>query len=69
MKENLMRLPEVIKLTGFRRSQIYRLVNIGEFPKQVKISSKSAAWLESELEEWMDKKIQESRNNTPGGKT
>ena len=69
MKENLMRLPEVIKLTGFRRSQIYRLVNIGEFPKQVKISSKSVAWLESELEEWMDKKIQESRNNTPGGKT
>ena len=64
-----MRLPEVIKLTGFRRSQIYRLVNIGEFPKQVKISSKSVAWLESELEEWMDKKIQESRNNTPGGKT
>ena len=69
MKENLMRLPEVIKLTGFRRSQIYRLVNIGEFPKQVKISSKSVAWLESELEEWMDKKIQESRKNTPGGKT
>ena len=64
-----MRLPEVIKLTGFRRSQIYRLVNIGEFPKQVKISSKSVAWLESELEEWMDKKIQESRNNNPGGKT
>ena len=64
-----MRLPEVIKLTGFRRSQIYRLVNIGEFPKQVKISSKSVAWLESELEEWMDKKIQESRNNAPGGKT
>ena len=69
MKENLMRLPEVIKLTGFRRSQIYRLVNIGEFPKQVKISSKSVAWLESELEEWMDKKIQESRNKTHGGET
>ena len=67
MKENLMRLPEVLKFTGFGRSQIYRLVNIGEFPKQIQISPGSVAWLESELEAWMEDRIRLSRNkDTPG---
>ena len=40
MKENLMRLPEVMKRTGFGRSQIYRLVNQKEFPNQIRRVSK-----------------------------
>ena len=69
MKEKLIRLPEVLRRTGFGRSHVYNLINRGEFPKQIQISSGAVAWLESEFETWMDKKIQESRNNTPGGKT
>ena len=69
MKEKLIRLPEVLRRTGFGRSHIYNLINRGEFPKQIQISSGAVAWLESEFETWMDKKIQESRNNSPGGKT
>ncbi len=68
MKENLMRLPEVMKRTGFGRSQIYRLVNIGEFPKQIQISPGSVAWLESELEAWIEERIRLSRNNNTPGK-
>ena len=67
MKENLMRLPEDIKFTGFGRSQIYRLVNQGEFPKQIQISPGSVAWLESELEAWMKERIRLSRNDDPSG--
>ena len=69
MKEKLIRLPEVLRRTGFGRSHIYNLINRGEIPKQIQISSGAVAWLESEFETWMDKKIQESRNNAPGGKT
>ena len=69
MKEKLLRLPEVLRRTGFGRSHIYNLINRGEIPKQIQISSGAVAWLESEFETWMDKKIQESRNNSPGGKT
>ena len=69
MKENLLRQHEVLRRTGFGRSHIYNLINQGEFPKQIQISSGAVAWLESDFEAWMDKKIQESRNNTPGGKT
>ena len=69
MKENRIRLPEILKRTGFGRSQIYNLINQDEFPKQIQISSGAVAWLESEFEAWMEKKIQESRNNPPAGKT
>ena len=67
MKENLIRLPDVMKITGFGRSQIYKLINIGEFPKQIQISPGSVAWLESELEEWMEERIRLSRENNPPG--
>ena len=67
MKENLMRLPEVLKFTGFGRSQIYRLINQGEFPKQIQISPGSVAWLHSEVSEWMKERIRLSRNDENPG--
>ena len=67
MKENLIRLREVMKITGFGRSQIYKLINIGEFPKQIQISPGSLAWLESELETWMKERIRLSRDDDTQG--
>ena len=67
MKENLIRLREVMKITGFSRSQIYKLINIGEFPKQIQISPGSVAWLESELETWMKERIRLSRDDDTQG--
>ena len=68
MKENLIRLREVMEITGFGRSQIYKLINIGEFPKQIQISQGAVAWLESEVEAWMEERIRLSRNNNTPGK-
>ena len=67
MKENLIRLREVMKITGFGGSQIYKLINIGEFPKQIQISPGSVAWLESELETWMKERIRLSRDDDTQG--
>ena len=67
MTESFLRLPKVKQLTGFGRSQIYLLIKQGKFPKQIQISPRSVAWLESELEAWMEDRIRLSRNNnTPG---
>ena len=67
MKENLIRLREVMKITGFGRSQIYKLINIGEFPKKIQISPGSVAWLESELETRMKERIRLSRDDDTQG--
>ena len=67
MKEKLLRLPEVLRRTGFGRSYIYNLINRGEFPKQIQISSGAVAWLESEFEAWMDKKKSGIKEQHPWG--
>ena len=54
MTDRLIRLPEVIQITSISRTQIYRLIAAGTFPKQRRISHKVAAWKESEIAAWVD---------------
>jgi prophage regulatory protein len=48
-----IRLKEVCVRVGLRSSSIYRLIHLDRFPKQVKLSERSAAWIESEVEAFM----------------
>ncbi|HGN1246064.1 TPA: helix-turn-helix transcriptional regulator [Providencia rettgeri] len=60
LKENLIRLPEVMRRTGYGKAWIYRLIEAGQFPKSVKIGTRSIAFVESEVDEWVANKIAES---------
>ena len=57
MTDRLIRLPEVIQITSLSRTQIYRLIAAGTFPKQRRISHKVAAWKESEVAAWIDSAV------------
>lgn len=59
--ESLLRLPEVRRLTGLSRSQLYTLVRRGEFPSQVKISERCSCWIESEVRGFIADRIAASR--------
>ncbi|OJH81918.1 helix-turn-helix transcriptional regulator [Serratia marcescens] len=61
-KENLIRLPEVIKRTGISKTTIYELINEKRFPSQVKIGTRAVAFIESEIDEWFVNLINTSRN-------
>ena len=50
----LMRLPEVVRLCGISRSQLYRMVRSGEFPAPVRISRRAVAWREKEILAWLE---------------
>ena len=52
-----MVLIQVQKLTGLSRSSIYAYIDKGLFPAQVKLGLRSVAWVESEIESWVDSKI------------
>lgn len=54
MTDRLIRLSEVIQITSISRTQIYRLIAAGTFPKQRRISHKVAVWKESEIAAWVD---------------
>ena len=52
-----LRLPSVIEKVGLSRSQIYKLIQRGDFPEPVKIGSKVSVWIEGKLEVWMDAQV------------
>lgn len=57
----LLRLPTVIARTGMSRSEIYRREALGEFPRRVNLGARSVGWLSSEIQEWIESRIRESR--------
>jgi len=53
----LLKMPEVRAKTGLSRSHLYALAQNGEFPKPLKLSERSSAWVESEVQDWIDTRI------------
>lgn len=44
-KSRIIRLPEVMELTGLKKTYIYQLINEKRFPAQVKLQgSRMSAW-------------------------
>ncbi|EMY7927085.1 MULTISPECIES: helix-turn-helix transcriptional regulator [Enterobacteriaceae] len=61
INQSLIRLPEVLKRTGFGKAWIYRLISEGRFPAPVKIGVRAVAFVESEVDEWIQSVIEASR--------
>lgn len=59
--ENILRLPAVKARTGLSRSTIYYHISQGEFPKPIKLGERAAGWLETEINQWIDDRIKQSR--------
>ena len=58
---NILRLPEVKKSTGLSRSTIYLRIAEGTFPKAVSLGGRAVGWLEAEIQEWLQQRIEASR--------
>lgn len=56
----MLRLAQVIDATGLRRSKLYELQAQGDFPRRVKIASRSVGWVEAEVQDWLARRIAES---------
>ena len=52
-----LRLPEVIQISGYRRTTIYEMIKAGDFPAPVHLGPRAVAWVESEVEAWMQERI------------
>ena len=50
----LLRFPEVMARTGKSRAGIYAAINQGDFPCPVKLGSMSVAFIESEINAWIE---------------
>jgi len=57
----VIRLPEVRERTGRSASSIYADIQTGDFPAQIKLGPRSVGWLESDIDEWIQQRVDESR--------
>ena len=49
----ILRLPEVLRITGLSRASIYRLVRFGTFPPSVKLTARTIGWYSTDIETWI----------------
>lgn len=67
MSVQLIRRPEVLKLTGLSRGSIYRMIKAGDFPAPRQIGARAVAWLEPEIVAWVESRPSGTRPAvTPG---
>jgi prophage regulatory protein len=53
----LLRLPEVCRRTGRKRSALYEAIAAGTFPAPVKLGERASAWPEHEITAWIAERI------------
>jgi prophage regulatory protein len=51
----LLKIRDVTRLTSLHRATIYRAIERGEFPKQVRISRSRVAWRAAEISDWINR--------------
>src|SRR5215469_6862663 len=64
-KERFLRLSAVRERVPYSRSTIYRMCAKGEFPRPYPLGAGAVAWLEREVDAWIQAQIERSRNLQP----
>ena len=55
----VIRLHQVMEMTGLGRSTVYKYVSESWFPKPISLGGRSVGWLESEVVEWVMARVSE----------
>jgi prophage regulatory protein len=58
----VLRKNEVARRTGLSVRHLERLESVGRFPRRIRLSSNSAGWVESEVADWLMRRIAASRS-------
>jgi len=53
----------LVKLVQYSPQHIARLEKAGQFPKRIRLGQNRVAWLLSEIDDWIDKRILERDAN------
>ncbi len=56
----IIRLPAVKAATGLACSTIYKKMSEKTFPKQISLGGRSVGWLESDIQNWIEKQVSQS---------
>jgi prophage regulatory protein len=57
----ILRLPQVCRVTGLCRSMIYQLESERRFPIRVKLGPRAVGWIEGEVHAWVTNRMSYNR--------
>jgi len=60
LEDQFVDMTFIARLTGLTDKWFYKLIKDGVFPKPIKLG-RSSRWLQSEVEAWLQARIEESR--------
>jgi prophage regulatory protein len=63
--DRILRIRTVLDRTGLSRSTLYRKIEGGTFPKQIRIAARCTGWRESAVNEWLRNPFFYSVDNHP----
>ncbi|AEP29916.1 AlpA family transcriptional regulator [Brumicola nitratireducens] len=55
----ILRRKEVLQLCGIGQTHLYDLIKRNEFPRPVNLTGKIVGWVDNEIQDWIDTKIQQ----------
>ena len=61
----VVRMPDVVTMTGMSRPTVYRMIKDGMFPASIKLSPGAVGWLRTEIEQWVADKLAVQRGLPP----
>lgn len=62
MAQKILKLPEVKARTGLSRSSVYQKIAEGTFPAQISLGPRAVGFIESEINDWIQARIEVSRS-------
>lgn len=60
LNDKMVDMVFITEYTGLSNKWFYKLIQTGEFPKPIKLGS-SSRWLKSDVENWVQQRITQSR--------
>ena len=57
----ILRIAQVVEMTGLRKSTVEFYIRKGTFPRPIKLGPKASGWIASEVQFWIRERIAASR--------
>ena len=61
-----LRMQEITGRLGLARSTVYKLIQAGEFPPPIKLTRRTSAWREADIEAFLSARESRSRATATG---
>lgn len=58
VQDRILRLPDVMAITGLSRASVYRMIGEGRLPQQIPLGKRSVGWLASDINAWLQSRAE-----------